>query len=95
MIAHTALEWYNDKPRQKVISFGCQALDKLTGGISTYGITEISGIAGSGKTQICLVLSLQCALAGLFGGSNDNVAYISCGEGMFPLKRYGPISSNK
>lgn len=93
MIAQTALEWYNDKPRQKRISFGCQVLDKLTGGISSYGITEISGIAGSGKTQICLTLCLQCALSIQLERSHDNVAYICCGEGMFPLKRYGVIIS--
>lgn len=33
--------------------------EALGGGIYTRGITEISGEAGAGKTQICLVLALQ------------------------------------
>jgi RecA/RadA recombinase len=31
----------------------------LRGGIPLQGITEISGEAGSGKSQICLMLALQ------------------------------------
>ena len=31
----------------------------LNGGIPLQGITEISGEAGSGKTQFCLMLALQ------------------------------------
>ena len=94
MIALTALQISNDIERNKTISFGCHLLNEVTGGISKYGITEISGIAGSGKSQICMVLSLQCALTGIIEGTNDNVAYISCGEGLFPLRRFVELADH-
>jgi len=43
---------------ERGLSLGCPLIDDITGGISTQGITEISGEAGCGKTQFCLVLSL-------------------------------------
>jgi hypothetical protein len=37
-------------------------LDKTSGGLSIDGITEISGEAGCGKSQICLTLALQVSI---------------------------------
>ena len=34
-------------------------VDATIGGIPTRGITEISGEAGCGKSQICLTLAMQ------------------------------------
>jgi hypothetical protein len=51
------------------------------------GITEISGEAGCGKTQLCLQLALMCTQPVSRGGLNGSTAYICCGEGEFPLKR--------
>ncbi len=34
-------------------------VDKAIGGIPLQGITEVAGEAGCGKTQLCLMLSLQ------------------------------------
>jgi RecA/RadA recombinase len=33
--------------------------DETTGGVPLCGITEVSGEAGSGKTQFCMMMSLQ------------------------------------
>lgn len=41
------------------LTTGCAILDSaLRGGVPTCGIVEISGESGSGKTQLCLQLSL-------------------------------------
>ncbi|MEM3513115.1 MAG: DNA repair and recombination protein RadB [Thermoplasmata archaeon] len=52
---------------QKVlrIPIGCKSLDEmLSGGIETDTITEIFGEAGSGKTNICLMLAKNVVLSG-------------------------------
>jgi len=52
----------------------CKPLDDLLGGgIETNSITEIYGEAGSGKTNICLQASRECAVRG------KKVAYIDSG----------------
>ena len=77
------------------------------------GILELSGEAGCGKTQICLILSLQvlyvlivvvllfymllimtlqAQLSPLLGGLDGSVAYISCGEGQFPIRRLSQLA---
>lgn len=45
--------------RKSSLSFGCPLLDEVIGGISRGIVTELCGEAGSGKTQICLKLSIQ------------------------------------
>lgn len=51
--------------RCKRVPIGCRALDEmLAGGIETDTITEIFGEAGSGKTNICLVLAKNVVLSG-------------------------------
>ena len=42
---------------------------------------------GTGKSQICLTLSLQCQLSINNGGLDGKCAYMSCGEGEFPIRR--------
>jgi DNA-repair protein XRCC3 len=58
----------------------------LKGGILSKGITEISGESGSGKSQMCLQLSLNVQLPLEEGGLNGGACYIST-EGAFPTKR--------
>lgn len=87
----TALELYQQESRER-ISFGCTNLDEISGGgLSRCGITEISGEAGSGKTQICLQLSARCCLPHEMGGVAGKTAYMSCGEGEFPVRRLSQI----
>lgn len=67
------------------ISTGCNIMDRfLGGGIPVRGITEISGESSSGKTQICLQLSL---MAQITAESTAYVVYI-CTEDRFPDKRF-------
>ena len=47
------------------IAFGCATLDYLLeGGVETGCVTLIYGEAGTGKTNLCLVLARNVALAG-------------------------------
>jgi len=56
----------------KLLKLNCKTLDELLGGgVYSGSITEIYGEAGSGKTNICLQASIQCALKG------KKVAYIA------------------
>lgn len=71
----------------KYITFGCKSLDAITlNGLSTQGITELSGEAGSGKTQLCLQLSLTVQLPQRLGGLEKGTVFI-CTESVFPSKR--------
>jgi RecA/RadA recombinase len=75
------------------LSFGCPILNGAFGGRGIHGgVTEISGEAGCGKTQLCLQLALQCARPVSEGGLDGSTAYMSCGEGEFPLKRLVQLS---
>ena len=85
MNSQNALQIYNNKSPD--LSFGCKVIDSIIGKIKVGGITEIAGEAGSGKTQICLSLSLNCQLSIEDGGMNGGCAYLSCGEGEFPIRR--------
>ncbi|KAH8310811.1 hypothetical protein KR044_003097 [Drosophila immigrans] len=69
------------------LTFGCAALDRCSGGgIVTRGITEICGVAGVGKTQLLLQLSLGVQLPPSLGGLGKGVAFI-CTENSFPSRR--------
>jgi DNA repair protein RadB len=55
----------------KRLAINCKPLDDLLdGGIESKSITEVYGEAGSGKTNLCLQLSRECAIKG------KKVAYI-------------------
>ena len=68
------------------LSFGCVELDRLTGGIPFHPITEISGEAGVGKTQLLLALSLTAQLPVGEGGLGGGCLYLST-EGAVPVTR--------
>lgn len=75
------------KHKWKKLAFGCESLDRLTNdGLSGNGLTEIFGESGSGKSQICLQLSLNVQLPVYLGGFNKGAIYI-CTEGKFPSNR--------
>ena len=59
----------------------------ISQGISQGGITEVSGEAGCGKTQILCFLSLLCQTEPSEGGLGGKAMYLHAGEGMFPHKR--------
>lgn len=73
--------------RQK-LSFGCRILDEyLNGGIKPQSITEIYGKSATGKSQICLQLSMMVQLPESHGGLNGSAVYITT-ENKFPDKRF-------
>jgi DNA-repair protein XRCC3 len=79
------------RQQHKHISFGCSNLDEITnGGLPMRGITEISGEAGSGKSQICMQLALTVQLPKSLGGLGKQAAYISTDNG-FPIRRLKKI----
>ena len=68
-------------------STGSKNLDKLLGGgIESQAITEFIGEFGTGKTQICLMLSVMAQLPPEKGGLDGNVVYIDT-EGTFIPER--------
>ncbi|KAJ1392773.1 P-loop containing nucleoside triphosphate hydrolase protein [Ochromonadaceae sp. CCMP2298] len=92
--SRTALELLRDRAAGTTapLSFGCPLLDESTGGIPPQGITELSGEAGCGKTQLCLTLALQVQLDLQHGGRDGAAAYLSCGEGTFPIRRLSQMA---
>lgn len=78
----------NAAPPRLAFGPGCEALDALLGGgVSACGITEISGVAGTGKTQMAMQLLLQAQLPRELGGLGGKAIYLCCGEGNFPIRR--------
>jgi len=68
----------------KRLQLKCKPLDDLLGGgIESNTLTEIYGEAGSGKTNLCLQASRECAAAG------DKIAYIDA-EGV-SVERLGQL----
>jgi DNA repair protein RadB len=71
----------------KRLKLRCKPLDNLLqGGIENQSLTEIYGAAGTGKTNICLQFSRECALKG------KKIAYIDS-EGV-SIERFEQICSN-
>lgn len=75
------------KYKWKKLTFGCESLDLLTNdGLPGSGITEFFGESGTGKSQICLQLTLNVQLPVYLGGFNKGAIYI-CTEGNFSSNR--------
>jgi len=54
---------------------------------------KIAGEAGAGKTQTALCLALQAQLPVEQGGLGGKTAYLCCGEGDFPIRRYAQLAA--
>jgi len=79
-----ALKWLEVKR----FTTGSRRFDSaLNGGIQTMRIYEFFGPAGSGKTQICLQLSVNVQLPEECGGLSSKVIYIDTERG-FNVKRF-------
>lgn len=76
----------------KKIAFKIPKLDQLLrGGIRIRGINEISGEAGSGKTQLAMHLALTVQFPVHLGGLGKKAIYIST-EGPIPTQRLYEMS---
>jgi len=82
----TAAEVYERKKTLKKCTTGSKKLDEiLGGGIEKQAITELIGEYESGKTQICMTLSVTAQLSTEQGGLAGKVAFIDT-EGHLCLK---------
>jgi len=89
----TAQEYYEIRKNMKRCTTGCKKLDEiLGGGVETQALTELIGEYGSGKTQICMMLSVTAQLPYEKGGLEGKVAFIDT-EGTFTPERIYQIAS--
>ncbi|MCW4019817.1 MAG: DNA repair and recombination protein RadA, partial [Candidatus Bathyarchaeota archaeon] len=89
----TAQEFYEKRKTMKRCTTGSKVLNEaLGGGIETQALTEFIGAFGSGKTQICLMLSVTTQLSHEQGGLDGNIAFIDT-EGTFMPERVYQIAT--
>jgi DNA repair protein RadA len=83
----SALELYQKRKGMIRCTTGSKALDKLlAGGIETQAMTELVGEYGTGKTQICLTLSVTAQLPPEKGGFGGGVIFFDT-EATFSSER--------
>jgi DNA repair protein RadA len=83
----TAEDLYRVRKNAQRLTTGSRALDAiLGGGIETQAITEFAGEFGSGKSQICMMLSATCQLPKERGGLEGSALFIDT-EGTFTPQR--------
>ena len=71
-----------------VVSF-CKSIDKLLGGgVSLGQVTEISGLPGTGKTQLATQLSVLARLPREFGGVEGRTLYVDAEGSFVPERAY-------
>lgn len=88
----TANDLFESNEKFQQIVFNVKSLDELTdGGVDVGAVTEIFGEAGSGKTQLCLQLALNCALPKEFHGLNGKTCYVSTDK-RFPISRLAQMA---
>lgn len=83
----SAKELWNKRKTMIKLSTGCDSLNELIGGgIESQAMTEFWGEYGSGKSQICMKLSVMTQLPKEQGGIDGNVLFIDT-EGTFSPER--------
>ncbi|XP_039103236.1 DNA repair protein RAD51 homolog 3 isoform X1 [Hyaena hyaena] len=83
----TALELLEQEHTQSFIITFCSALDNiLGGGIPLTKTTEICGVPGVGKTQLCMQLAVDVQIPECFGGVEGEAVFIDT-EGSFMVER--------
>lgn len=69
------------------------ALDELLGrGLQLGTVTELCGLPGVGKTQLCMQLAAAAPLHSHFGGAGGDTIYVDT-EGSFSASRFREIAS--
>lgn len=88
----TAQEVWEMRRSMRRCTTGSKRLDEaLGGGIETQAVTEFIGEFGSGKTQLCMMLSVTAQLPCEKGGLEGGVAFIDT-EGTFMPERIYQIA---
>lgn len=88
----TAKQLYEKRKTLLRLTLGCDNLNKLLGGgMETQAITEFVGEFGSGKSQICMKLSITAQLPQTEGGLEGKVLFIDT-EGTFSAERVYQIA---
>ncbi|XP_036052835.1 DNA repair protein RAD51 homolog 3 isoform X3 [Onychomys torridus] len=83
----TALELLEQEHTQGFIITFCSALDNiLGGGIPLMKTTEVCGVPGVGKTQLCMQLAVDVQIPECFGGIAGEAVFIDT-EGSFMIDR--------
>lgn len=81
----SATEIYQMRSNIVYISTGSTELDRLLGGgIETGSITEMFGEFGTGKTQLCHMLAVNCQLPIDMGGAEGKCLYIDTEKNFRP-----------
>ena len=89
-----ALDIYRRRLEAQRLTTGSTALDRLLGGgIETQAITEFVGEFSSGKSQLCMKLSVTCQLPREKGGLEGKAYFIDT-EGTFSPERIYEIAQN-
>jgi len=89
----TAWEHWQMTQNRMRCTTGSKALDNLLGGgIETQAITELVGLYGSGKTQLCLMLCVNAQLKPENGGLGGTVLFFDT-EGTFSSQRIHQIAA--
>ncbi|KAL3678776.1 hypothetical protein R1sor_021732 [Riccia sorocarpa] len=80
--------------KSKKVTTGCPHLDSfLRGGFPCGSVTELVGESASGKTQLCLQLSIAVQLPAADGGLNGSALYVYT-ENYFPYRRLQQIANH-
>lgn len=83
-VSLTALELLHREAELKPIVTFCSALDQaLGGGVSLGKTTEVCGVPGAGKTQLCLQLAVDVQIPECFGGLGAQCLFIDTGGTFF------------
>ncbi|XP_053659771.1 DNA repair protein RAD51 homolog 3-like [Anopheles marshallii] len=87
MFKTSALDmWKQEENRTGLVTF-CKDLDLALGsGISEGMITELCGPPGSGKTQLCLQLSVNVQIPRRLGGLQGRAVYLDTNYGFCPQR---------
>jgi len=91
----TGLDIYQRRKEAEKLTTGVKALDAiLQGGIETQSMTELCGEYATGKSQVCLLLSVMAHLPREKGGLGGKAVFIDT-EGTFRPERVYQIAQQR
>ncbi|XP_041861030.1 DNA repair protein RAD51 homolog 3 [Melanotaenia boesemani] len=89
----TALELLQKEEEfRSIVTFSAQLDHALQGGFPAGKTTEVCGVPGVGKTQLCMQLAVDVQVPQCFGGVEGQVVFVDT-EGSFLLQRVVDIAT--